>query len=166
MTNNLNTVTVLPAARVSGTAISSMGMAAPPPVESTAVPAPRSSPPIYPARVPAPGGGNTLPEFNSVSAAPKQSKRWVWCLRWFCICSGLSWSVHCSGSDTKGFTPLEVSGEGSIGQTLRNPKYLMINMDGSCQKRCTAVAFLKRCNNCWQQRVKSSLQTNSPTPQC
>lgn len=144
MTNNLNTVTVLPAACVSGTAISSMGMAAPPPVESTAVPAPRSSPPVYPARVPAGGGGgNTLPEFNSVSAAPIQSIGGVWRRRWFCICPGLSWSVHWSGSDTEGFTPLEVSGEGSIGQTLRNPKSLMMNVDGSCEKEVHSSG-----NNC------------------
>lgn len=135
MTNNPNTVTVLPAACVSGTAISSMGMAAPPLVESTAVPAPRSSPPVYPARVPGGGGnGNTFPEFNSVSVTPKQSKGGVWRLPWFCICSGLSWSVHRSGSDTEGFTALEVSDEGSIGQTLPNPEYLMTNMDGSCEK--------------------------------
>lgn len=41
-----------------------MGMAAPPPVESTAVPAPQPSQRIYPERVPV--RGNTLPEFNSV----------------------------------------------------------------------------------------------------
>lgn len=65
MTNNRKPVKVLPAACVSGTAISSMGMAAPPPVESTTVPPPQPSQRIYPERVPV--RGSTLPEFNSVS---------------------------------------------------------------------------------------------------
>lgn len=59
---------MLPAACLSDTAISSM--AAPPPMESTAMPVPPPSPPVYPARLPA--GGNTLHEFNSVSAALKR----------------------------------------------------------------------------------------------
>lgn len=65
MTNNRKPVKVLPAACVSGTAISSMGMAAPPPVDSTAVPAPQPSQRIYLERGPV--RGSTLPEFNSVS---------------------------------------------------------------------------------------------------
>lgn len=71
MTNNRKPVKVLPAACVSGTAIRSMGMAAPPPVESTAVPAPQPSQRTYLQR--APVGGNTLPEFNRVSAAVKRN---------------------------------------------------------------------------------------------
>lgn len=72
-TNNRKPVKVLPAACVSGTAISSMGMAAPPPVESTAVPAPQPSRRTYLER--APVRGNTLPEFNRVSAAVKRKRR-------------------------------------------------------------------------------------------
>lgn len=54
-----------PAGSVSGNAISSMGISAPPPVENTPVPASQPSPRIYQERVHV--SVNTLPEFNSVS---------------------------------------------------------------------------------------------------
>lgn len=56
---------MVPAACVSGNAISSMGISAPPPVENTPVPASQPSPRIYQERVHV--SENTLPEFNSVS---------------------------------------------------------------------------------------------------
>ena len=55
-----------PAVSVSGNAISSMGISAPPPVENTPMPASQPSPRIYQERVHV--SVNTLPEFNSVSA--------------------------------------------------------------------------------------------------
>lgn len=55
-----------PAASVSGNAISSMGIAAPPPVELTPVPVSQPSPRVHQERVPV--SVNTLPDFNSVSA--------------------------------------------------------------------------------------------------
>lgn len=55
-----------PAGSVSGNAISSMGISAPPPVENTPVPASQPPPRIYLERVHV--SVNTLPEFNSVSA--------------------------------------------------------------------------------------------------
>lgn len=143
MTHNRKPVKVLPAACVSGTAISSMGMAAPPPVDSTAVPAPQPSQRIYLERGPV--IGSTLPEFNSVSLSLRRLlilKHQGLC--WFRSCCSLSslepiykpmclqhyWSV----SDPQGFTPSEVSGERSKGQTLpygfgvknikKRPKYL------------------------------------------
>lgn len=59
-------MTASPVAPVSGNAISSMGIAAPPPVELTPVPVSQPSPRIYQERVPS--SVNTLPEFDSVSA--------------------------------------------------------------------------------------------------
>lgn len=89
MTNNGKPVKVLPAACVSGTAISSMGMAAPPPVESAAVPAPQPSQRIYPERVP--DRGNTLPKFNSVSLRLRRLRILHYQgLCWFWICCSLS----------------------------------------------------------------------------
>eukprot|EP00066_Takifugu_rubripes_P006490 XP_003971315.1 PREDICTED: GDNF family receptor alpha-4-like [Takifugu rubripes] len=52
------------------TAISSM--AAPPPMESTAVPVPPPSPPVYPARLPA--GSNTLHEFDSMEDSEEEEQ--------------------------------------------------------------------------------------------
>lgn len=54
-----------PADCVSGNAISSMGISAPPPVENTPVPASQPSPHVFQERVHV--SVNTLPEFNSVS---------------------------------------------------------------------------------------------------
>lgn len=64
--NNVNIMKMAPADSVSGNAISSMGISAPPPVENTPVPASQPSPRIYQERVHV--SVNTLPEFNSVSA--------------------------------------------------------------------------------------------------
>lgn len=130
MTNNRKPVKVLPAACISGTAISSMGMAAPPPVESTAVPAPQPSQRTYLER--APVRGNTLPEFNRVSAAVKGNESLSLCrlLCCFCVCCYLSsletiykpvlqlrcLQPHWSVSAPQGFTPPKVSGERSKGQ--------------------------------------------------
>lgn len=55
-----------PADCVSGNAISSMGISAPPPVDTTPAPASQFPPRIYQERVHV--RVNTLPEFNSVSA--------------------------------------------------------------------------------------------------
>lgn len=65
MNNDVNLIKMVPAACVSGNAISSMGISAPPPVENTPVPASQPSPRIYQERVHV--SVNTLPEFNSVS---------------------------------------------------------------------------------------------------
>ncbi|GLD46858.1 GDNF family receptor alpha-4-like isoform X2 [Lates japonicus] len=53
-----------PADSVSGNAISSMGISAPPPMENTPVPASQPSPHVYQERVHV--SVNTLPEFNSM----------------------------------------------------------------------------------------------------
>lgn len=66
MNNDVNLMTTAPADSVSGNAISSMGVSAPPPVENTPVPVSQPSPHIYQERVHV--SVNTLPEFNSVSA--------------------------------------------------------------------------------------------------
>lgn len=66
MNNNVNLMMMAPADSVSGNAISSMGISAPPPVENTPVPASQPSPHIY--QETAHVSVNTLPEFNSVSA--------------------------------------------------------------------------------------------------
>ncbi len=66
MNNDVNLMKMAPADSVSGNAISSMGISAPPPVENTPVPASQPSPRIYQERVHV--SVNTLPEFNSVSA--------------------------------------------------------------------------------------------------
>lgn len=126
MTNNRKPVKVLPAACVSGTAISSMGMAAPPPVESTAVPAPQPSQRVHPERVPV--RGNTLPEFNSVSLSLRLLVPKCQRVCWFCICCSLSFfetiykpvclQHYWSGSCPQGFTPPGVLGKRSKGQTL------------------------------------------------
>lgn len=124
MTNNRKPVKVLPAACVSGTAISSMGMAAPPPVESTAMPALQPSQRIYPERVPV--RGNTLPEFNSVSAALKGNNEGleslsaavlVLCLLQFFILRD-ALQARAFTALLICFTPPKVSGERSKGQTL------------------------------------------------
>ncbi len=66
MDNDVNLMKTAPADCVSGNAISSMGISAPPPVENTPVPVSQASPHIYQERVHV--SVNTLPEFNSVSA--------------------------------------------------------------------------------------------------
>lgn len=66
MNNDVNLMKMTPADSVSGNAISSMGISAPPPVENTPVPASQPSPHVYQERVHV--SVNTLPEFNSVSA--------------------------------------------------------------------------------------------------
>lgn len=66
MNNDVNLMKMAPADSVSGNAISSMGISAPPPVENTPVPASQPSPRIYQERVHV--SINTLPEFNSVRA--------------------------------------------------------------------------------------------------
>lgn len=66
MNNDVNLMKAAPADSVSGNAISSMGISAPPPVENTPVPASQPSPRIHQERVHV--SVNTLPEFNSVSA--------------------------------------------------------------------------------------------------
>lgn len=55
---------VSPAGSVSGNAISSMGISAPPPVDLTPVPVSQPSPRVYQERVPV--SVHTLPDFNSV----------------------------------------------------------------------------------------------------
>lgn len=66
MNNDVNLMMMAPADSVSGNAISSMGISAPPPVENTPVPVSQPSPRIY--QETAHVSVNTLPEFNSVSA--------------------------------------------------------------------------------------------------
>lgn len=66
LSNDVKQVKMVPAGFVSGGAISSMGISAPPPVENTPAPAPQTSTRIYKERVHV--SVNTLPEFNSVRA--------------------------------------------------------------------------------------------------
>lgn len=62
MSNDVNQVMMLPAGFVSGGAISSMGISAPPPVEITPMPASQPSPHVYQETVHV--SVNTLPEFS------------------------------------------------------------------------------------------------------
>ena len=68
---------ISPADFVSGNAINSMGISAPPPVEHTPVPVSQPSPRVYQERVHV--SVNTLPEFNSVSTHSLYTVSPRWC---------------------------------------------------------------------------------------
>lgn len=187
MTNNRKPVKVLPAACVSGTAISSMGMAAPPPVESTATPAPQPSQRIYLERVPV--RGNTLPEFNSVSAAVKgndeelESLSTAVLVLLFCVfllfiilrddlqASVFTALLICFGStgfySSKGFGWEVKRSNCDMDLEWKTSKKIYISEWGlnmeAARRRCGAVTFLKRLK---AESEEQPVKTNSPTPQC
>lgn len=109
---------MLPAACVSGTAISFMGVAAAPPVESTAVPAPRPSQRVYPEGVPV--RGNALPEFNraSLSLCRTELSASVFIILRDALPASVFAALSTYPDFTPGFTPPKVSDARPSGQTL------------------------------------------------